>query len=211
MTFFKVLLVLLLVCFLLSRIRLGGIAEYKETVFSLCVIAGPVKINLFPGEKKESEKKAKKPPKEKKTKKAKADGGTAAEKPKRKLPAVGDLILLGLEAAGQLKRKIRIDDLTLHLTWAADDPADTAVGFGKANALMGMIWPLIDNNFHVKKHDLGVAVDFDRKSPDIFARGRLTMTVGQLISLGVRYGIKFLLLWSRSGKALQKISGGNEQ
>ena len=198
MTLLKVLLILAVALFLLSRIRLGGDARHQEGVFSLQVLLGPVKISVFPAKKpgKMKPKQEKKPPKPKK-KLVK----TEAKKPKRKLPPVGDLLMLALEAAGALKRKIRIDELTLHLTWAADDPVDTAQGFGKANALLGIIWPLIDHNFHVKKHDLGVAVDFDRTSPEIFAHGRLTLTVGQLVSFGVRFGIKFLRLWRRSGNA----------
>ena len=202
MTFLKVLLILALVVFLLSRVRLGGVAEYRDEVFSLRLILGPVRVTLFPREKKkDTPKPEKKPVREKKSggnEPSKEGGG---EKTRRKLPPLGDLLMLALEAAGGLKRKIRIDELMVHLTWASPDPADTATGFGKANALMGMLWPLVDHNFHVKKRDLGVAVDFDRTSPAIDARGSLTMTVGQLVCFGVRFGIKFLLLWSRGGRA----------
>ena len=203
MTLLKVVLILAVVLWLLSRVRLGGDARYQEGVFSLRVCLGPVKISVFPAKKtgKTKAKKEKKPAKPKKK-----QDKPEAEKPKRKLPPVGDLLMLGLEAAGALKRKIRIDELTLHLTWASEDPAETAQGFGKANALLGMIWPLIDQNFHVKKHDLGVAVDFDRTRPEIFACGRLTLTVGQLVSFGVRFGIKFLRMWRRSGKVVPRTS-----
>lgn len=209
MTFLKVLLILALVLFLVSRIRLGGIAEFKEAVFSLRIIVGPLRIKLFPREKKQGTGKEDKRPKKKKEKEQAGKGDKGGEKPaKRKLPPVGDLIRIALEALGQLKRKIRLDDVTIHLTWASEDPADTATGFGKANALLGMIWPLIANNFNVKKHDLGVSVDFERTKPDIYARGSLTMTIGQLVSFGVRFGVKFLVLWSRSGKAAQKQQEG---
>lgn len=203
MTFLKVLLILLVIFFLISRIRLGGIAEFKEEVFSLRIIAGPVRIRLFPREEKEKKPKKEKPVKEKKEEKSK-DGEEAGEKSaKPKLPPIGDLVSIALESLGALKRKIRIDDLTLHLTWASEDPADTALGFGKAQAALGMIWPLIANNFHVKKHDMGVSVDFERTKPEIYARGSLTMTIGQLVSFALRFGIKFLVLWQRSRKTAQ--------
>ena len=194
MTFLKVLLIVFAVLYLLIRIRLGGEAEYREGSFSLRLFLGPIKFHILPGDES-----GKKPKKEKKTSKETSEQPNPKEK--RKLPPVGDLLMLALEAAGALKRKIRIDELTLHLTWASEAPADTALGFGKANAALGMIWPLIDHNFHVKKHDLGVAVDFERTSPDIFAHGRLTLTVGQLLSFAVRFGIKFIRLWRSGSKA----------
>ena len=201
MTFWKVLLVLATVVFLLSRVRLGGIAEYKGEVFYLRVLAGPFRIKIFPRPAEKSGRKKEKP---KKTEgKSKSDTEKRQSKPKMKLPPIGDLVHLALEVLGQLKRKIRLDDLTLHLTWASEDPAETAIGFGKAQATLGMIWPLIANNFDVKKHDLGVSVDFERTRPDICARGVLTMTVGQLVSFGMRFGIKILVLLNRSRKAPQ--------
>lgn len=203
MTFLKVVLVLAAIVFLISRIRLGGIAEFKEEVFSLSLIAGPIRIKLFPRGEKEKKPDKKKPAGKKEEEKGK-EGEEKEEKPgKTKLPPVGDLVSIALEALGALKRKIRLDDLTLHLTWASEDPADTALGFGKAQAALGMIWPLIANNFRVKKHDLGVSVDFERTKPDIYARGSLTMTVGQLVSFALRFGMKFLVLLQRGKKAAQ--------
>lgn len=200
MTFLKVLLALAVVIFLVAMIRLGGIAEFREEAFYLQIIAGPLRIKVFPRPERK--------PKRKKTKKteekSKVDTEGKRDKPKLKLPPVGDLIHIALQALGQLKRKVRLDDLTLHIIWASEDPADTAIGFGKAQATMGMIWPLIANNFNVKKHDLGVSVDFERSKPEFCARAALTMTVGQLVSFGVRFGLKLLMLLRRSRKAPQK-------
>ena len=171
-------------------------------MFHLQIIAGPLRIRLFPRTEKRPKGKTEKT--KKRGEKASKEGEDKPEKAKINLPPMGDLIHIALEALGSLKRKIRLDDLTLHLIWASEDPADTAVGFGKAQATMGMIWPLIANNFNVKKHDLGVSVDFERTKPDIVARGALTMTVGQLVSFGVRFGIKLLVLFIRSRKSPQK-------
>jgi hypothetical protein len=174
------------------------------------LIAGPARVTLFPGKPKE--KQAKKPPKEKKKKPPKE--GEQAEKKGGALPPVMELLPLVGEAAGGLKKKIRIDELTVHLTWAAADPYQTAMGFGAANAAMGMIWPLIDHNFKVKHHDLGVAVDFDEKSPVIYCCAALTMTVGQLVGFAVHLAVKFLVIWSRSRRGSakkQEVSHEREQ
>ena len=105
------------------------------------------------------------------------------------------------EAAGALKRKIRIDRLSLSLVWGGEDAAAVALGYGRANALLGMIWPLLDNNFKVKDCDFRVDLDYGKTRPEITLDAALTMTVGQLLAFGIHYGAKLLMNWSRSGKS----------
>lgn len=206
MTALKVLLIIVLVLFLISLIRLGGQVRYSEDGLLVRLIAGPLRITLYPAkpkEKKEKPKKEKKP----KQKKGKNPEEQSGEKPEPKggmlklfmkmLPVIG-------EAAGTLRRKLRIDDLTVHMTWATDDPAKTAMGFGRANAMLGMIWPIFDHSFKVKKHDLGVVVDFDQSRPTVYCNAALTMTVGQLLAFGLRFGIKLLVIWCRNRKGSAK-------
>lgn len=110
---------------------------------------------------------------------------------------------MAAQAAGALRRKICVDELTLHITWADSDPAQAALGFGRANGVLGMIWALIDHNFRVKHHDLGVAVDFQGEKPLYFLKAALSMTVGQLLAFGLRFGGKLLMIWSRGQKAAE--------
>ena len=205
MTALKVLLIIVLVLFLISLIRLGGQVRYSEDGLLVRLIAGPLRITLYPAKPKEKKPKKEKKPTQKKGKKPDEQPGEEKPEPKggmlklfmEMLPVIG-------EAAGALKRKLRIDDLTVHLTWATDDPAKTALGFGRANAILGMIWPVFDHNFKVKKHDLGVAADFDQSRPTVYCNAALTMTVGQLVAFGLRFGIKLLVIWSRNRKGPAK-------
>ncbi len=209
--------------FLISRIRVGGRIQYSEEGFYFRLLVGPLKFTLFPRKKKskeEQEKKEKKKERRESRKKRRKDRkkrrkgrkgkrnkgkteGTQEEKKTKRggaLPPLMDLLPLVADVAGRLKRKIRIDRLILRLTWASSDPFRTAMEFGAANAAMNVIWPMIDNNFRVKEYDLSVDADFDRTSPDIFCDAVLTMTIGQILSLGVRIGVQFLKIWSRSRK-----------
>ena len=115
-----------------------------------------------------------------------------------------ELLPAAAEAAGALKRKIRIDDLKLDLIWGGTDAAAIALGYGKANAAVGMIWPLFDHNFKVKRHEFRIALDYERREPGAELEAAVTMTLGQITALSVRYGVKALRVWIKSGKPAEK-------
>ena len=96
---------------------------------------------------------------------------------------------------GVLKRKIRIDKLILHLVWAAKDPATAAMGYGAANAAMGMLYPILNQNFKIKKSDVRVDLNFERCEPEIYGNAALSLTIGQLLYLVFRYGIKVIMVY----------------
>lgn len=187
-----VLVAVIVVLWLLSRIRLGGAAAYGPQGFTLKIIAGPLRIQVIPG--KNPEGKARKKRSKEKTKQPESPRGAGA------LSRFRELLPVICQAAGELRRKIRIDQLDLDLVWAGENPASAALGFGGAHAVIGMIWPLIDHNFHVKQHCFQVGVDYQQRHPAIAVEAALTMTVGQLLAFFLRYGVKMLKIWSQSGR-----------
>lgn len=202
MTVWKVLLIILLVLWLISLIRIGGRVSYGEAGLFITALAGPLKIQILPAKPKKP-KKAKKPTKKKppvaeKHKKEPPEGqpGTLSRLMKL-LPVVG-------EVCGALKRKIRIDSLELEVVWGSPDPAAAALGYGRAHAALGMLWPILDHNFKVKRHSFQIGVDYDRGEPTAEVRAAVTLTVGQIMALGVRYGVKALTVWIKSGRADRK-------
>ena len=205
MTFLKVLLIVLAVLWLISLIRVGGRVRYGEAGLFASVLAGPFKLQVFPMKAKKRDKpkqagkaKKEKPPIAEKHKKEPKEGqpGTLSRLMKL-LPVVG-------QACGALRRKIRIDDLDLDLIWGGSNPAAIAIGYGQANAAMGMIWPILDHNFKVKRRNLRISMDYSRTQPGVEAAAALTMTVGQIVTLGVHYGVKTLVTWIKSGKPARK-------
>lgn len=195
MTAWKVCAIVLAVLILISLIRVGGGAEYSADGLRAWVRLGRFRIGVYP-----LKPKADKPPKEKKPEKGK-QGKEPAESEKKggSLDLVLRLLPLAGEAAGELKRRIRIDTLTVHVTSGGEDPAAAAMAYGYASAAMGMIWPIFEQNFEVKDHDLGTAVDFNADKPAVYLKAALSARVGQLVSFAVRYGLKFLKVY-RSGK-----------
>lgn len=178
---------ILLLGFLICQIRVGVIADYTESGFALLAKIGAFKIRLVPGKKDKKDRATKKSKGVKADKKSKTNKDTIAVA-KKFLPLVG-------EASGRFKRKIRIDWLILHVIWASSDPASAAIGFGTGNAVLGILWPVFEQNFRVKSHDLCVDVDFERTTPHLILKLQSTMTVGQGLVLGLSVGIKALKIY----------------
>lgn len=198
MTFLKVLLIVLLLLWLVSLIRVGGRVRYGAEGLFVWVLAGPVKLRLLP--MKEPSQKKKKPKKEKKTKKHTVEKKPPKEGRPGTLSRLMQVLPVAAQAAGRLKRRIRIDDLGLTLIWGGTDAAAAALGYGRANAALGMIWPLLDNNFKVKRHAFRVELDYGRAEPAAELAAAVTMTIGQVVALSVHYGVKALVVWIKSGK-----------
>ncbi len=198
MTFWKVLLIVLAVLWLLSRIRVGGQISYGQAGLHVTAVVGLFKLQILPAKPKKEKKKKEKPAVAEKHNQTliEAKPGTLSRLMKL-LPIVG-------QACGALKRKIRIDNLELELIWGGSDPAAIALGYGQANAALGMLWPILDHNFKVKRHSFQIELDYNRREPAVEAQAAVTLTVGQMLSLGTRYGVKALVTWIRSGKTPRK-------
>jgi len=202
-------LIALLILVLLAWLPLGATARYNAEGFFLKVIAGPIRILILPKKKKADQKK--KTPQKKKT----AQAGTPAQKnaaqPKKEsggpvtdfLPIVKTL----LDLLNAFRKKLRINHLQLKLIMAADDPCDLAVNYGKANAAMGNLLPLLEQCFVIKKRDIEIECDFESNQTVILARADLTITLGRLLGILVWYGVRAL----KQFLSIQKKRKGGKQ
>lgn len=186
---------IVLVLWLCLQIRLGVQASFLEESPRVFVRLGVLRIQVFP--MPEPSKKRKKRPKKQKKETPKMTGAEIWRLMLELIPLVG-------EAAGTLKRKIRIDHLMIHLTWAAPEPDQAALGYGQANGGMGVIWPILHHHFQVKTHDLWVDLNYEQQSPELEASVAVSMTLGQLAAFGIVYGVKLLKIWSRSRRSSVK-------
>ena len=203
------------VCLLvLAWIPLGIRVSYNEAGFEARVIAGPVKITLFPRKKRKKKPKTTdssektteettKAPSEKKRPKTET-----TEKDEPGMQSGGSLerfvpwIRLGLDFLGALRRKIRLDNLYLHVILAGDDPCDLAVNYGRAWAAVGDLLPKLERIFVIRKRDIQVGCDFAAEKITVAARGDMTITLGRTLCLGVIYGIRALkIILKRKGGA----------
>ncbi len=202
MTFLKVLLIILLALWLISLIRIGGRVQYGQAGLFATALAGPFKIQILPMKpKKEKKPKTGKRPKKEKPLKEKKP---ASEGQPGTLTRVKQLLPVIAQFCGALKRKIRIDNLELQLIWGGSDPAVIALGYGQANAVLGMLWPVFDHNFKVKRHAFQIDMDYGASRPTVEIQAAVTLTVGQIMILGLRYSVKMLTTWIKSGKPAGK-------
>lgn len=201
------------VVLLLAILPLGVFVSYDEDGVLVKIVAGPVKITLFPRPKKEkkSEKKLKK-----KTSASPAEQLPKPPQPPKQIPEKKKggswtdflpLVQVALDFLGSFRRKLRINRLDLKLTMAGDDPCDLAVNYGRAWAAVGNLMPQLERLFVIKKRNIEVACDFTASQTLVKFRSEATITLGRLVSLAVVYGIRvFREFW----KIKTKRKGGAE-
>lgn len=194
MTGLKILFGVVLILFLLGRIRLGGEAEYSQAGLLVKARAGWLHFRVFPFKKEKKKEKPPKPkgePEKEPEKEPRPKRGGPLEPAKRYLP-------LACEAAGKLKQKIRIDRLYLDLVIATSNAAGTAMAYGYANMALGMIWPIIEQNFEVKDPRIRTGLDFTAQGPTIYISAAFSARLGQLVSFGLRFGWKFIRIYMKN-------------
>ena len=142
------------------------------------------------------------------------------EKPKKEKPpkdTVGEgpqggswkkflpLVQLGLHFLGDFRRKLRVNRLVLRLTLAGDDPCDLAVNYGRAWAAVGNLLAALERAFVIQKRDVEVQCDFLGEETKVVFAMDLTITLGRVLGLLVKYGIRAvtILLKMKNQKAVQ--------
>ena len=194
----------------LGCLPLGVRLRYDEDGPLAAVLLGRLPIVLYPvpGWLKKLTSREKKPgenkPKEEKPKKGKPQ--KAAENPqggswKKFLP----LVRLGLHFLGDFRRKLRVNRLVLRLTLAGDDPCDLAVNYGRAWAAVGNLLAAMQRAFVIQKRDVEVQCDFLGEETKVVFAMDLTITLGRVLGLLVKYGIRAvtILLKMKNQKAVQ--------
>ena len=200
----------------LAVLPLGVRIRYNEAGFVLKVIAGPLKITVFPRKKKPKKQKVK----QKKKKVAeKAEPAVCEEKspqppktqPEKKekggsLTRFLPLVKLGLKFLGDFRRKLRLDNLYLRLILAGDDPCDLAVNYGRIWAAVGNLMPQLERLFVIRKRDIQVECDFASAETTVVAHLDISITLGRLLALVIFYGVRILF----ELLSMKRKGGGNK-
>ena len=194
---------------LLAILPLGASVKYDADGPLVKLIAGPVKITLFPRPKKP--KKEKKPKEAKKSPEKKENPAPAAPKePVKEQPTavqeksekmksggpVTDflpLLKVALDLLNDFRRRLRVNRLEVKLVMAGGDPCDLAMNYGKAWAAIGNLMPRLEKVLVIKKRDIDVECDFVASETTIYARLDLTITLGRILAVAVVYGVRAIV------------------
>ncbi len=182
-------LIALCVAALFAFIPVGVSCIYGSQGGSLTIKIGPCSIPILPRKKSTPTKKAQKAEKadissEPVKASVKKQGGSIEQ--------FSPFLRIVLDLLSDVRRKIRVDLLILKVVLAGDDPCDLALRYGKACASVANFMPHIENLFTVKKRDVDVECDFTADKTRIYARLDVSITVGRIVGLGVRYGLRLL-------------------
>ncbi len=182
-------LIALGILILLAVLPVGVCLIYNEDGLILSLLFGAIKVKLFP--KASTEKK--KPKKKKKQKPQKTASKDKKEKKKKSGGKITDflpLVDIGLQFLGSFRRMLRVKRLEILYVMAGGDPCDLALNYGKAWTAVGNLMPLLERIFVIKKRNIQVQCDFSADSAKISARLDITITVGRMVGIAVKYGFK---------------------
>lgn len=175
----------------LAVLPLGIRASYLEGGPKLILLAGPVRYTLYPRKKKKNKANG-----EKAAEKPKASSENTVENPVQEEEKGGSwkdflpLIKTALAFLGDFRRKLRINHLQCCITLAGDDPCDLAVNYGRAWTAVGNLLAVLEQTFVIRKRDVQVQCDFTGEQTRICARADVTISLGRLLVLAARYGIR---------------------
>lgn len=189
----------------LGAIPVGLYFAYDADGFRGRLILGPIRYTLFPQRKKEKET-----PESEQKAQNKAESRPTPEKPAPKPPQPPKpnpeektkrggsyrdflpLIRVGLDFLGDMRRKIRVKRLRLHLVLAGDDPCDLAVNYGRALAAVKGLTAQLERVFVIQSRDVNVECDFAADQTRITAEIDVRITLGRLLALTAVYGVRGL-------------------
>ena len=189
---------------LIGCIPVGVDARYHENALAMRLKIGFFTMQVLPAKpkkKKAAPKKEKSAPKNAAAKPAKPK--KQFQMPKLTLQDILALADLACDTLGNLRRKLRVEVLVLHVTLGGSDPAKAAILYGRAWALIGMLNPKLEQLFVIKKRDIQPVLDYNEKEMKVDAHLALTITIGRAVSLAARAGVRFLKLWLNKKKAVQ--------
>lgn len=166
----------------------------------LAIKIGFIRVHLLPSKPKKPKKQKKKQPA------AKKPAQKPAAAPKKPLFS-GDpkelraLLQLGVQTLGDLRRKLRVEVLTLFVYFGGgDDPAKNAIAYGRAWAVIGSITPLLDQLFVIQKRRIEPRFAPQEDKLRVEWRIVLTITIGRALAIGIRAGLGFLRIVSNKKK-----------
>ncbi len=193
MTALKIFGVFLLFCLLIGFLRLGAVVTFDDAL-RVHLRVGALRMTFYPRRKKRN--KEEKQPESKSDDTEKKKKSSKAGK-KRSLPRLTpdewiDLADTAFEALGTTVRRtckrVRLDPLEMTVVFGGWDPAQAAMLYGTANALMYAVMPRAEETFDIPDPSLHLRLNYDQDG--LKASG----TLGASLRVCDLFAIAFTLL-----------------
>lgn len=186
----RALVIVLLVLTVLLLTPLGVDGGYSGKSLILGIRIGFLNIRILPKKKKQTVPKV---PKKQKLPKQAREKTEKKKKPFDK-KMIKSLIKPALKALGRFRKKLHLDYLRIHYTFASDDPYKTAMGFGMSSVALGAILPLVENAFDIGERDIGTSFDFLSDKPEFDCWITTTIHIWEIFYIAIAFGIDYLKL-----------------
>lgn len=193
MTALWIVLAAALVLWLLSRVRLGILAEGESGAVRVRVRLGPVRWQVYPPRMPEAPKK-----REKASSGKRREGGRSARRRGKPPKVTAALIRSAMEevwppvrrALARFGRGIRLDPLMLAVTLgAAADPVSGAQTYGAAQAAVWTLMPVLERLADVPDPRIHIGVDFSRETTRAEGSVGISVRLGTLLAAALQAGI----------------------
>lgn len=169
-----------------ALLRFGVSVEYSANGFTAAIQVGPLSLSVFPRKektvsvKKEAKNKARKEEKARKKAEKKALKKTEEKKPGA-LKTVLDILPAIRKMLKRLRHRLLIKRLVIHYTVAGEDPSKTALTFGATNAVIGIIVPVLEDNFRIRRRDIRAFFDFFDSKQKIYINAAISLSIWEAI------------------------------
>jgi len=174
-----VIAIILAVIIIISLLRFGLTFEYGDSGISVRIWAGAHFLRVYPQKEKSEKQEIKKLRKKEKKAKKKAEEAKT-EKPGG-LKGFLDKLPVILKGVGRLRRKLLVKKLTVRFVSGDEDPSKAALLFGASNAAYGLVIPILENTFRIKKRDISSSADFEAAQPSIYVNAAISIAVWEAV------------------------------
>ena len=113
------------------------------------------------------------------------------------------------KALGRFRRRLVINELLIHVLIAGEDPCDTAINYGRANAAIGALIPLLENTFRIKKRRIAADISFLETKISVYCKATLKIAVWALLAIAFSVLFRFIKikLSSSQKRKVEKADG----
>ncbi len=169
----------------LALLPIGIYAQYNQTGALLQLIFGPLRKTVYPASKKKKSG-SKQPAKSAASKKSTSTQKSGGVSWQDFMP----LLLRVVEFLKVFRKRICVNQLTLKLILADDDPCDLAVNYGRANGIVESLVPYLESVFRIKRREIAAECDFTADKTIVIAQLNATMPLYKLCALVGVHGIR---------------------